>query len=153
MPVRKPGGRSSRSKGSRGEYAVRDYFRALGYEADRVPSSGAAQGFKGDVKIQRPGHEPEIIEVKSRAKQFHTLYQLIGDQLGICFNHLGVLVQMSYHFTDLLKSDILFRNIDTQDKGIKRTLDKILKMREYLKGADYLVVKDDFRPLIFIRYL
>ncbi len=55
---RRKGGRFVREKGKRAEYAVRDYFRSLGFIAERVPNSGNARsafniekGLKADVVV------------------------------------------------------------------------------------------------------
>jgi hypothetical protein len=151
MTVRKPGGRSSKGKGSRVERVVRDYFRALGYISDKMPLSGAMKGYEGDVKITRPGHKPELIEVKSRATQFESIYQLMGTNLEVAFAHGNRLIHMSYHFENLLKTEVYFSTLG--HVSTNRVMDKILKMEEYLKGSDYLVIKGDYKPLLFIRYL
>ena len=59
-------GKFSRDKGMRQEYLLRDYLRKLGWTADRVPSSGAAEGFKGDIKAEKNGRTV-LFELKARA--------------------------------------------------------------------------------------
>lgn len=57
----------SRAKGARGEYLVRDLLRKwLGYQFERVPSSGALTYLKGDLYVP---HEKNrfCIEVKNYA--------------------------------------------------------------------------------------
>ena len=55
----------SRAKGARGEYLVRDMLREhVGYQFERVPSSGALEYLKGDLYVP---HEKNkyCIEVKN----------------------------------------------------------------------------------------
>src|SRR5690606_39891500 len=54
---------------------VRDHLRKHGWEAHRVPSSGAAQGFKGDVHATKEDRKL-VFEVKSRKCQFAKVYEL-----------------------------------------------------------------------------
>jgi hypothetical protein len=69
-------GKFSRDKGKRNEYSLRDYLRLHGWQADRVPSSGAAQGFKGDIKAAHPVHGPKLFELKARKETFKRIYEL-----------------------------------------------------------------------------
>lgn len=59
-------GRSPRRKGSRLERLVVQRFRAAGLQARRVPLSGSARDFPGDVQVQLPGLGDILIEVKAR---------------------------------------------------------------------------------------
>lgn len=65
-------GKFSRDKGNRGEYLVRDKLREAGFCVDRIPASGAAQGFKGDLRIKYDNQEI-LVEVKTRKKDFTKL--------------------------------------------------------------------------------
>lgn len=58
-------GRHSRNKGAGYEREVVHEARAFGLDAKRVPLSGAAEGFKGDVLIQS-GDEEYRCELKRR---------------------------------------------------------------------------------------
>lgn len=73
-------GRSSRSKGNRREREVVQRLRDMGVEAKRVPLSGAAEGFKGDVLAELGPHTLRF-EVKARAngEGFATLERWLGD--------------------------------------------------------------------------
>lgn len=58
-------GKFSRQKGNRGEREVVELFRTAGFDAKRVPLSGAARGFPGDVvagdmtvQVKLGGHVP-----------------------------------------------------------------------------------------------
>lgn len=59
-------GASQRRKGKRGELEVVRWLRDLGVEARRVPLSGAAPGYPGDVVAKVPGVGRLILQVKRR---------------------------------------------------------------------------------------
>lgn len=68
------GGRASRAKGSRGERAIVSFLQGKGFDAQRVPLSGAAGGkYCGDVSITVLGRDL-CAEVKVRAHGFNQLY-------------------------------------------------------------------------------
>lgn len=72
------GGRSSRTKGVGGERELVTTLRAHGLEARRVPLSGAAEGFKGDVQV-RAFNRDLTGEVKRRRAGFRTLQKWLGN--------------------------------------------------------------------------
>ena len=63
-----------KEKGSRFEREIVEMARLRDLEANRVPLSGSAAGFKGDVHIKK-GREVWVIEAKKRADGFKVLYQ------------------------------------------------------------------------------
>lgn len=65
-------GRAPRRKGDRVERLVLAELRAAGLEAKRVPLSGSATGYPGDLSVQFRGLE-RCVEVKARA-DFRTLH-------------------------------------------------------------------------------
>lgn len=65
-------GRAPRQKGDRLERAVVTLLRAHGLDAKRVPLSGSAAGYPGDVCVKLRDREL-CVECKSR-KDFATLY-------------------------------------------------------------------------------
>jgi|TARA_B110000091_G_C13371253_1_gene292291 Holliday junction resolvase len=69
------GGRASSSKGYRGEKQVQAQIAAHGHACRRVPLSGAAQGWPGDLVIDLPDAQGLIVECKVRADGFRQLYQ------------------------------------------------------------------------------
>lgn len=73
-------GRRSRSKGLRAERGFVELHRALGVDALRVPLSGAAEGFKGDLLLGIRDRKLQA-EVKARAtgSGFVTLEKWLGD--------------------------------------------------------------------------
>ena len=64
----------SRDKGNREERAIVNLHKQHGFEAKRVPLSGAAEGFKGDIILHGL-----VGEAKLRATGFRTIYQWLGD--------------------------------------------------------------------------
>ncbi|PZA06100.1 MULTISPECIES: hypothetical protein [unclassified Meiothermus] len=65
-------GRAPKRKGDRVEREVVTLLKAHGLEARRVPLSGAAPGWSGDVVVTLPRIGTARVEVKSR-KHFKTL--------------------------------------------------------------------------------
>lgn len=147
------GGKSSRDKGKRGEYAVRDYFRARGWDSHRVPLSGASFNHKGDVTLVK-GDIKLTAEVKFRRDDFLSIYALIDNndtpELALSWN--GKMLIASYEFRDLGFEDhskaFAFNGVTDPD----RTTKKLFNLQKLVKGCDFLVVKCNFRPLLFIRY-
>ena len=148
------GGRASKAKGSRAEYQVRDYFRERGWEAHRVPSSGAAQGFPGDVEISKDGVKL-IVEVKSRGDEYKNIYAMLdaaGGEAAYSFPGLGIMFRLSYSFDYLGLTGPKPLEFMGAQATPDRTQRKIIKMQELVKECDFLVIKVDYKPFIFIRY-
>ncbi len=79
------GGKFSRDKGARSERELVNMLKGWGYEAKRVPLSGAAEGFKGDVLFRRPGDPVwQTIEAKVRANGFKQIYEWLPDDGFLC---------------------------------------------------------------------
>ena len=66
-------GKSQRDKGNRTERQLVNIFRAYGIDAKRVPLSGAASGFKGDIIAIIDGQDWRI-ESKVRSNGFKQIY-------------------------------------------------------------------------------
>ena len=60
-------GKAQRDKGARFEREIVSTLRAYGLKADRVPLSGAAEGFKGDVRLIDHNEVVLTVEAKKRA--------------------------------------------------------------------------------------
>lgn len=144
-------GRSSKAKGTRAEYLVRDYFRSLGMKADRVPSSGAAQGFPGDVKVYAHDGTSFLVEVKSRQSSFKSVYEMFKRPfMNLLINEKLVIIADSYD--GLYNSNTMFMAFGVY-KILPRVANKILTMEQWVKGSDILMIKDNNKPFLFIRYL
>ena len=70
-------GRAPREKGMRLERLAVDILQSFGHRAKRVPLSGAAEGFKGDLWLQLLKQELHI-ECKARGHGFNFLYQQLA---------------------------------------------------------------------------
>lgn len=154
------GGLMSRRKGLRVEYLLRDQLRDLGYQAIRVPLSGASEGYKHDVVAHKDGNA-YTFEVKARKELFRKVYRIYMKErnfedkaLRFSLGSAGPFVALSYDFEAVKKSSVYFRNLtlETVDKEDMRGFTQILKIRAMQDGADFLVVKDNHQPLLFIRY-
>lgn len=138
----------------RGEYAVRDILRKEGWECDRVPSSGAAEGFPGDLRATK-GPETLLVEVKSRAESFKSTYDLFYKYQvdGVTCLSCGdptspALVRISLTASGALASAGYFTFIPAN-----RSVRKLLNLQKLLKECGLLAVRDNNRPFLFIRYL
>ena len=100
-------GKPSRNKGARVEREFVVKLRASGINAKRVPLSGAAEGFKGDIIIETPCAQYRV-EVKARkdGAGFRTLESWLdeNDFLFLKRNNGDPLVTMSWDaFTSLIE--------------------------------------------------
>ena len=86
-------GRMQKRKGSRVEREIVNYLKKHGISAKRVPLSGAAEGFKGDILID----SNLKAEVKARKEGFKQIYNwLAGNNfLFIKANNKPTLVVMT----------------------------------------------------------
>lgn len=144
-------GKPSRSKGRRGEYLLRDILRALGWEANRVPLSGASQGYKGDVAAKDKQGNPYVFEVKTRRCNYKSIYTYLlesgGTKVGLILSD-GMLCEFTTDLNCILDThNQLFVSF-----GDKRLNTKLRNMQKLLKGAHILAVKDDHKPFIYLRY-
>jgi len=71
--------RSQRRKGYIGEHEVERLFREKGFDARRVPLSGASVFQKGDVVVFEKGRPKWVIEVKRRKNGFRELYKWLQE--------------------------------------------------------------------------
>lgn len=149
----------SRRKGQIHEYAVRDALRAEGFTADRVPSSGAAEGFKGDVRFTKAGVE-RLAEVKARRKEFHRIYALVAAHAtnGCLSMAIGtpdalVCISVAPTATQALacctySPAARFQESALGAKGVR----KLLNCGQYVKECDMLVLHDDRREYLYVVY-
>lgn len=139
-------GKMSRNKGRRLEYLVRDLARKAGFQADRVPLSGASQGFKGDVRISKYG-KTYIIECKSRSAGFSSIYDLYHQDAS------GIYVEgRCYRIMTDLEAMIDMRGLYLILKPPVKGLKKLMGLEKLLQGADFLAIKDNNRPILYVRY-
>jgi len=74
------------------EYRVRDWFRRAGFEANRVPVSGAAPAMKGDVVVKISEGVELVIECKRRTGGYKELFKWLDETVdkGVDMLVLGV---------------------------------------------------------------
>lgn len=144
----KMGGRKSRQKGLRVEYLVRDLIRAEGAQSHRIPSSGSAQGFKGDVTFELEGKTGKV-ESKARKNSFQKVYTCLGlDHTKRCVVNGEPLIISRYFksmFNNSFDSCVFYPATDSVSE-------KVYKLKKYLGESDILAIKDDYKPVIFLRF-
>lgn len=139
----------------RNEYLLRDSLRAEGYIADRVPSSGAAEGFKGDIKFFDQNGVAYLAELKARKSSFGRIYALYNqykDALGVLQFATGEHCVGIYPNMAGATAGGGVYDFARFEPSYNRTLTKIVGMRQFLKGCDILVIKDDRMPFLYIKY-
>lgn len=62
------GGKGPKRKGTRAEREALKLLREAGLEARRVPLSGSAPGYPGDLVAHLPGLGEVVVEVKARRR-------------------------------------------------------------------------------------
>jgi hypothetical protein len=156
-------GLRSRRKGLSQEYRLRDALRSWGWEADRVPSSGAAEGFPGDIKATKDG-KTLLFELKARKDSFGSLYDLYDDHLKVMQDDLLSVVvpteafllgvDMSTSLDAVLEGSFLKTGCASHPsfKKHNRAFNRLPTVYEWVKKSDILVLKDDRRPFIFMRF-
>lgn len=148
------GGRASRVKGGTFEYEIRDYLRANGFiNCHRVPASGAAQGFKGDVVGEKDGKFWRF-EAKRRAEAFTTLY-VLWDHVKLkrlALQCRGMSVLISDAVSDVLDQNAFYLHAENFGKEHKRGIARIVSLYKYVQSCDILVIRDDRKPALFLRY-
>ena len=155
-------GSKNREKGKRMEYKLRDHFRSEGYKAHRVPSSGAAQGFPGDVMFTDEDDRKRLAELKSRAKGFEVLYDYFYsfvdsgtiratslDTIRIEYDigTYGGTVTMAFRAKRLFGSAATI--IARPDVKVTR---KLLALEHWAEKVDTLVLHTNREPFLFLRY-
>jgi hypothetical protein len=153
-------GKSQRDKGMRNEYLLRDQLRRFGYTADRVPASGAAQGFKGDVRFSKEG-QSFLAEVKARKCSYASIYALFAahfnynkdDTLKLVTDD-GLLVNLSSSPIGALESGGVYEyayNLPWCDAH-KKAVRRLGTLKKLAKDCDVLAIKDDNRPFLYLRF-
>ena len=75
-------GKAPKEKGARLERLIVDILNSYGLSAKRVPLSGAATGFKGDIHATVNGQQLQF-EAKSRRKGFAFIYDALEGNDGL----------------------------------------------------------------------
>lgn len=148
----------SREKGRREEQGLVLYLSKLGYKAERILRQYQAQG-QPDVKTLAP--EELTFEMKSRAGNFKRIYDLYfaekDDQgtLSFVMSPNSTAVAVNTDFAVLHGGGYTFANLalfPPGDKALLKVYNRLVGLKELKQDADYLVIKDNNKPRLFIRY-
>lgn len=152
------GGKFSRNKGRREEQQLVLALAKWGYKAERILRQYQAAG-QADVKTLEPAQY--TFEMKARQGSFKTIYDLYYSQrdekgiLSLVYGSKGTAVAMSSDFPSLLSiPDHSFRDLSNPpaDKKILKVFARILKLQELKQAADFLVIKDNNKVRLYIKY-
>lgn len=144
-------GKASRDKGARVERALVEALKQHGWqEVLRVPLSGAAAGFKGDVHARPPGWGTSLVfENKARAKGFEKYYALLRPNRPFKFSTGKEECVMSLNPADVVPGPGHFPFMGELTKEQA----SVLKLKDrWLGDADILTLKQDRMPFIYIRF-
>jgi len=155
--------KAQKTKGRNQEYVLRNHLRALGWEAERVYASGAIKGLPGDVKATKAPYGTKLFEMKSRKDLFKSIYVLYEEHIKTKGDDVMSIAISEAKYLCLNLSSSLEAALGAVDHHInmelhplykkhKRTFGKIKNLEKLLGEADVLAIKDDRRPLLFIRY-
>lgn len=143
----------AKAKGSRLEYQLRDHLRSLGYTSERVVLSGAHKDHPGDVYADKDGKRL-LFECKSRKDLFKSIYHELkerGKFGALRFTLDGVCVGISETLDSVLENHAIYYHL--HEKQPQRTYKKILSLQKLVKKSEILVVKDNNKPMLFVRFL
>lgn len=153
------GGKFSRNKGRRGEQQLVLSLAGHGFKAERVLRQYQEAG-QPDV-IATKGGLTYTFELKCRLDSFKSLYDLYmnekppGGVLAVTgplgsFAMSTLVIKLTHP-----EEEHVFRNLEKYPimaARRKRALDRVFKLKEVKQTADYLVLKDNNKPRIYIRY-
>jgi Holliday junction resolvase len=152
-------GKFSRSKGRRNEQQLVLYLARHGYQAERILRQYQAAG-QPDVKATKIAGIVTTFEMKARKDSFKTIYALYNSEkddkgvVAFVTYSGGKPVALSTDFEALLGSDRTFRNLILFPPNPKllKVYNRIVKLDELRQSADYLVIKDNNKPMLFLRF-
>ncbi len=154
------GGAFSRSKGRRNEQQLVLYLAKLFYKAERILRQYQFSG-QPDVKATKDftsGEQTFTFEMKARRASFKAIYDLYYKNrddgvLTFCVGVNGTAVAISTDFEKLHTArHMYFANALEADKKDLKVYLRIAKMAEIKQGADFLVLKDNNKPMLFMRF-
>lgn len=151
------GGKFSRDKGRRVEYEIRDLLNSWGFKTVRVPLSGASQGFKGDLEVDMGFHKLHG-EVKARKDQFDSIYAFLdgyckGKPVQVVGDGYSAIVGYDFLSLGFTWGTLDHRVITDVPKEFKNGKKKLLGTVKWVKDCAFLVLKNDRRMPIFIRFI
>lgn len=147
----------SRSKGRRGEQQLVIFLSKLGYKAERVLNQAHTPGLY-DVSATKDG-KVTTFEVKTYQDAFSSLYQVYyhgnaqirqGGHVLTAKLSTG-LVALSTDFEALTNcNDMIF--YDPSTKLEERVWRRLVTLKQKVGRADFLCLKDNNKPRLFLRY-
>lgn len=151
----------SRKKGSREERAlVQDLLKRGFKNVRRVPLSGSQPFYKFDVIAEFEGN-PVTFELKTRNNYFKWLYTFYYEQFQKNEVYRGamrsggpcVAIGQDPFEVQKVGIDYIFQNEVASSPEKHKMLNRIFKLEKTLqKGADFLVIKDNRKARLFIKY-
>jgi hypothetical protein len=150
------GGKFSRNKGRRNEQQLVLYLARHGYQAERILRQYQEAG-QPDVKAVKNG-KTTTFEMKARKCSFKTIYALYDANKGVddifCFSLVNNpnLVAMSTSLSQLTDTQICDFRFTTVAGGCSKTYNRVINLSLLKQGADYLVIKDNNKPMLFLRF-
>lgn len=149
-------GAFSRAKGVRGERGLVLYLASRYYKAERILNQAHTKGLP-DVKAWK-GDNTYTFELKTYRDSFTAFYKLYSEQkdpdgvLRLAVD-LNSLLAVSTDFEALaVRQELPFRMPDGLPPKDRRVIGRLWKMREKKGTADFLVLKDNNKPRLFIKY-
>lgn len=149
-------GMMQRRKGARGELSLCLHLNLIGYDARRVIRTRAVKGYEKDVVPDVIATRNEIeytFECKFSANRFKSVYALFekeapGGSLAFTLSSEGPYVAMSTDFEKIRgASSHHFLFLEPT-----KTVQKIVRLQKLLKGAQYLAIKQNNKPFLFLRF-
>lgn len=138
-------GKFSRDKGARNERSLVSQLIGAGWQARRVPLSGAMKGYKFDVVAEKDEVKFNI-EVKTRNAAFQWLYTLIAERDVMHFSCGEFYVCLCKNLKDLEMTNHIYNVLEPN------FYKKIRNLYNLNNGADVLAVKDDRKPFLFLGF-
>lgn len=147
-------GKFSRDKGSREERALVYELNKLGYQnVRRVPLSGASKGFKFDVLAEEGanGAGPISFELKTRRCSYGWVYGLLqgAEVVRLAAPGLGC---VSLGYDPRAVGEVGFNSPFAANAVPEKTLKRLFKLQELKQGADYLVLKDNRKRRVYLKF-
>lgn len=141
-------GKFSRAKGCRVEREVVNYLKAQGYQAERVPLSGATTYAKGDVRVICGG-EQRFIEVKAKAGGWPKLYRLFNGYGPGDTPLISGFVVFGTNFERVSGCFLPMPVSHSDAESISKVLDGLKALK---KDCDYMAVKATGEATLFIKW-
>lgn len=134
------------------------YLKGLYFTAERILRQYQVAG-QPDVRAAKNDKE-YTFELKCKKSSFKTLYEFYYAErdadLLVSFvpNPLGTTVSISTNLDSLMNQDKAYRILtsETLTSKQKRMFARIIRLEELKQSADFLVLRGNNKPWLFIRY-